>query len=183
MRRLGDPKRSLERALLRAFLVYDPETGTFARRDGKPLSIGYPQGYVRLRFPDGEFVAHRLAFLYMLGVIPEQVDHINGDKADNRWKNLRAADNSSNVANTPRRSTNRSGYRGVYQSDTGRWRAEITCRGVKHRLGTFESPDLAHAAYQAAAKEMFGEFTRGDAGDGRSNHSTAPAWDVPSAAA
>ena len=54
--------------------------------------------------------------------------------------------------------TNRSGYRGVYQRENGKWRAEITFQGRRYRLGTFESPEEARQARESIEKELWVPF-------------------------
>ena len=123
-------------------------------RAGRLLKTGYRSVHVSGR----RYQEHRLIYLWHHGVMPAQVDHINRLKADNRIENLRAADHSSNQMNTAARG-NHSGFRGVrFVPKTGRWVARIYRKGKEIRLGTFATPDAAIAAYQAAAKEMFGDF-------------------------
>jgi hypothetical protein len=89
-----------------------------------------------------------------------QVDHINGDGLDNRRSNLRLATNAQNLQNQKRRSTNTSGYKGVSLYRDGRWSARIRANGRRVFLGYFATPELAHAAYCAAAEKYHGEFAR-----------------------
>lgn len=99
--------------------------------------------------------AHRLAFLYMVGDWPpEEVDHINGDPLDNRWVNLRAVDRVTNQENLRRpRADNKTGYLGVVPSGK-RFSAQIQARGKTKCLGTYATPQEAHAAYLAAKREL-----------------------------
>ena len=94
---------------LRWNLRYDPETGQFTRlrhrygrtTDGAKLgSPKAPGGYLRIGICDKLYLAHRLAYLYMTGEWPpEEVDHVNMVRGDNRWANLRAASRRMNLAN------------------------------------------------------------------------------------
>lgn len=106
------------------------------------------------------FYLHRLAWQYVTGHPPaDQIDHINGDKHDNRFENLREATASTNGANMHGRSS--SGFKGVYlEKRSGRWFSAICVRNKRMHLGTFGSPEEAHAAYVAAAAKHFGEFAR-----------------------
>lgn len=90
------------------------------------------------------------------------VDHINGNKSDNRKINLRLCTHAENMRNRKRHKNNKSGFKGVYASAslTSPWRAQIRCDGAKYDLGCFSSALKAKAAYDAAAKEMHKEFAR-----------------------
>lgn len=110
-------------------------------------------GYVQIRYSGAMLKAHRLVFLYMQGSYPEhQVDHINGVHADNRWRNLRAVTQHENMRNTPRPTTNKSGYAGVRWHNTHKtWQAHIRGIGGAHtHLGTFTNMEDAIAARKAA---------------------------------
>ena len=94
------------------------------------------------------------------GEVPPEIDHVNGNKADNRVENLRPADHSQNQANTAPRA-NETGFRGVrFVPKTGRWAARIYVAGKEIRIGTFGSPEEAAAAYADRAAFVFGEFVR-----------------------
>lgn len=92
--------------------------------------------------------------------MPDQIDHINGKKDDNRIENLRPADYSSNQVNTANRKS-ASGIRGVrVVKKTGRWMARVYKNGKEIRVGTFATPEEASSAYRARMLEMYGEFVR-----------------------
>lgn len=88
-----------------------------------------------------------------------QVDHINGDKIDNRKCNLRIVTNSQNSQNRGARSDNTSGYKGV-RSQRGKWRAEIKVNYQTINLGCYSTKEQAARAYDEAARKYFGEFAR-----------------------
>jgi hypothetical protein len=101
-----------------------------------------------------------MAWLIAAGEWPaDQVDHINGDKSDNRWCNLRAADNSQNHANIGLLSSNTSGLKGVVRAKK-KWGAQIGVNNQNVWLGNFDCPAAASFAYQIAADKAFGEFAR-----------------------
>lgn len=81
------------------------------------------------------------------------IDHKNGDGLDNRRTNLRICGFSGNSANS-----RRPGVKGTYKARNGKWAARIYSRGVKKYLGTFDSRNSAGLAYDAAARDIFGEF-------------------------
>lgn len=99
---------------------YNPITGLFVRKTSKgkwksgEIAGGIDaHGYVKIRVKNSKYAAHRLAFLYMTGEIPNMIDHINRIKSDNRWENLRACDASENAANRSVHSNNSLGIKGV----------------------------------------------------------------------
>lgn len=88
-----------------------------------------------------------------------RVDHRNGDGLDNRRKNLREATAKQNSANRQLNLNSATGFKGV-GLDRGRWRARIQVDGRLQHLGSFDTPEEAAHAYDAAALELFGEFAR-----------------------
>jgi len=152
-------------------LAYDPETGNFKWRVKKAtwLSVGDQAGnqnvkigYLQIRIDGKLYYGHRLAFLYMAGTMPRYVDHINCNKADNRWANLREATQSQNIANSGMFAHNKSGLKGVYWDKIrGEWGSKIKVMQKNIHLGFFgDCKAAAHLAYVVAADKYFGEFAR-----------------------
>lgn len=97
------------------------------------------------------FLAHRVVWALHNGFWPDECDHINGVRHDNRIENLRDGDKSQNQKNAALRSDNTSGHVGVHQrEDSGRWAAYIGSNGGLVRLGTFDTREAAIAARLAA---------------------------------
>jgi hypothetical protein len=155
---------------LKELVSYDPETGIFTRlvRTSNKVKVGdvvgarNSHGYLFVNVCGKRYAAHRLAWYYVHGQWPDaDIDHINGNKADNRIVNLRAATRSQNCANTPVRRNSKSGLKGVrWQEHAGKWKAQIKDRDGSRHLGYFDSKEAAHAAYVEAAGRLFGEFAR-----------------------
>jgi len=154
---------------LRELLDCDPAAGTFrwkARRKGVQIgalagAISSATGYRIIKIDQRLYFAHRLIWFFVHGVWPgADLDHINRQRADNRIANLRPATRSQNQGNTISRRTNTSGYRGVRRTRYGRWKATISKNCCLIHLGTFDTPEEAHAAYCAEAKSFWGEFAR-----------------------
>lgn len=104
---------------------------------------------------------HRLAWFYVHGDIPDgrTIDHINGDKGDNRLANLRLATAGENLANIGAKRDNKSGCKNVHWCSTKeRWIAKVKRDGKTKHVGTFRSYELAVAAAEAARIAIFGEF-------------------------
>lgn len=152
----SDHTLTLER--LREVLDYDATTGIFRWKIVRPrVRIGdiagnmQTDGYWRLCIDARQYKAHRVAWLYVYGVWPSvELDHRNEIKSDNRIANLREDLDDRNSQNQTRaHRNNRSGYLGV-SPYKNRWRAGIRVDGRRHVIGTFDTPEAAHAAYVAA---------------------------------
>jgi len=119
-------------------------------------------GYIRIRVKGKRYRAHRLAWFYVHGIWPtNQIDHINGNKEDNRIANLRDVPQTHNQWNSFRRRDNTSGYKGVrWHKASKKWSTSIRINGKNEWLGTYSTPEKAHEAYCKAAKESRGEFAR-----------------------
>ncbi len=119
-------------------------------------------GYVTISALGFKYLAHRLAWFYVKGVWPpEYLDHINGDRTDNRIENLREASAQQNTINRPLHKNNSSGYRGVsYDKTTKKWVARIVSNYRQLVLGQFADMEDAIAAYNRASEEHHGEFAR-----------------------
>ena len=161
---------TLTQSHLKELLHYDPDTGVFTRkvtRSGRAKAgdvAGFTvHGYRGIMIAKKNYRCHRLAFLYMTGRFPEaQIDHINGNRSDNRWINLRQANNAENMRNRGRQSNNTSGFKGVNKkTDHARknpWRATIHLNGKSKSIGHFKTPEEAYAAYSTAADKIHGDF-------------------------
>ncbi len=151
---------------------YNPNTGNFSWRhrfspNGRPLTgaPGWPtnQGYVRIASGGVEIQAHRLAYRIMMGCdVPDgqEIDHINGDRSDNRWCNLRVVSRTQNNMNAKVKSNNSSGFTGVsYDKRRDSWAAEIKINKRKIFLGRFATLEEAVDSRRKAEIEHFGEYS------------------------
>lgn len=170
----------LDQNILHELLEYDPLTGIFTWRNRKAkwfnnssvLSQGHlasiwntryagkracayicTRGYRDITVFDKTYRAHRLAWVYMTGAIPEQIDHINGDPADNRFANLRSVAHTENQRNMKRCKRNTSGTTGVSEYH-GKWRVRISIEGKEKNIGHFESKHEAIIARKAAERAL-----------------------------
>lgn len=142
---------------------YDPSTGVFTwlKPDKKhSFLIGKEAGsnegrYRRISVLGQRYLAHQLAFLYMLGCIPKEIDHFNRNGLDNRWSNLRETTHSDNLMNRSDFKRSTSGCRGVsWHKRHNQWRAMIKYKGVSYWLGYFDTKEEASEAYQAKRREL-----------------------------
>lgn len=162
---------TLTQSLLKELVYYSPETGTFVWAKSRPGcrkgdACGYMSvhGYHEIGIRGRRWRANRLAWLYMTGEMPPDnidVDHINLNKTDDRWSNLRLATRSQNMANTRLDRRNTSGASGVtWDKARQKWRAQLRVNGRKTNLGRFDSRDEAIAKVETAARAQWGEFWR-----------------------
>ena len=146
---------------LRELLTYDADTGLFTRlvqtcnrvKVGDVAGRTDSHGYRQISVLGRKILAHRLAWLYIHGTWPsDQIDHINGVRSDNRIANLRDTSNAINRQNERRaRSNNQHGFMGVSTHGT-RWKAKIGVDGNPRYIGSYDTPELAHAAYIEAKR-------------------------------
>lgn len=150
---------------LRQLVHYDAESGIFTRLTTQGGGgSGWPDkaGYLYIMVGGKIYAVHRLAWLYMTGDWPvQEIDHINGDKADNRFANLRDVSRHCNMQNELRpRKNNTSGFAGVrWRKDRQRWIATILVEGKPKRLGAFDTAEAAHAAYVEAKRLYHSGFS------------------------
>lgn len=165
---------SITQELLRKLFHYDPATGVFTRLVSTTQSVKvgdtagslHHTGYLHIQINDHIYGAHRLAWVYSYGEFPpNHLDHINGDRADNRLCNLRLATHFQNTKNAKKRVDNTSGFKGVSFFPTrGDWVARCQVDGKRTCVGHFKTPELAAEAYRSFAQEHHGEFFRDTAG-------------------
>jgi len=152
---------------LKKLLRYDSNSGKFYSLVQRgPLIVGSEagslnsEGYIILGIYGYSSAAHRLAWLYMTGSMPaDQIDHINGDRSDNKFSNLRECSTSENQHNRKLGPKNRSGFKGVcWKKKIEKWAASATHNGKPIHIGYFTDPKEAAAEYDKVSLELFGEF-------------------------
>jgi hypothetical protein len=155
----------MDAARLRELVVYDPETGVMTRRvkvgcasAGALFGTSSRRGYLIGSLGNRLYSVHRLAWLYMTGNWPcGEVDHINGNRADNRWSNLRDVSKAENMQNvkSARRDNLATGLLVVgFDKRDGRYRAKIGVDGKQKYLGSFATAEEAHEAYLSAKRQL-----------------------------
>lgn len=134
-------------------LIYDPETGLISKPCGKEAGSTDSYGYRRV-FIDGKHVkAHRAAWRLFYGSWPTSyIDHIDGDRTNNKISNLREASDSINQQNKLI-GTSSAGHIGV-SFNRDNYRARISCSGRHYWLGTFDNIFDAVAAYMSAKNRL-----------------------------
>lgn len=147
--------------------LVDDEDFEFLSQWKWQFHIGHSRhtGYARRsEYPLGRYGKQKLIWLHhiVMNVLTGfNVDHINGNGLDNQKVNLRICDNSQNQHNARLRKDNKSGYKGVSFYKTRQiWQVQITIKTKKIHVVYFENKETAALAYNAAAREYFGEFAR-----------------------
>ena len=138
------------------------KTNSKCRKAGDALSSLTDKGYLRSSVGGKSYRVHRLVFLYHHGYMPIQVDHIDGNRMNNRIENLREATSSQNNQN--RKSTSSSGVKGVvWHKQSKKWVASICVNRKSVHLGSFISIEEAALVANKARQSAHGEFYRGQA--------------------
>ena len=173
------PKPLPAQDVLLQLLSYDPETGKLFWKErgpewftdgdrsarsraqgwnkknaGKEAFTAVTTGYRYGAIANVNYLAHRVIWKIVTGLEPDQIDHINGDRCDNRWPNLRSVNETTNKRNICTPTHNTSGAIGVsFDKSRGKWEAHLTLGNRKRHIGRFSSFDEAVAARKAAERE------------------------------
>jgi hypothetical protein len=155
------------------FHSLNPETGRLTRKKNSPRGVGkageysdtnvHKSGYVEVRIPGDPYMyrAHRVVwFLHYGEQPPEYIDHINGDRTDNRPENLRKACHHTNLANAKLSTRNTSGVKGVHWAKNhNKWVAKVGFKGKKYIAGYFDNIAEAEIAVRQLREQLHGDFT------------------------
>jgi len=140
---------------------YCAKTGQF-KRNGMPTGTVNVQGYVVVRHEKMLRLAHRLAWFLHYGEWPPGIiDHIDGDRTNNRICNLRVATPRQNATNARQKCSADAPYKGItWDKSKKKWAAQIRVAGKNKLIGRFDTPEAAHKAYSDAAHKHHGEYAR-----------------------
>jgi hypothetical protein len=154
-------KSMLTQERLKCVLLYDKTNGCFTwigamknyKQYGSIAGTTKASGYRQIKVDGMFYLAHRLAWLYEFGVIPDhQIDHIDGDKSNNSISNLRDVTSAVNHQNKKAaRTDNATGLLGVCKK-RNKYRAQICIEGRVMQIGVYETAQLAHEAYIAVKR-------------------------------
>lgn len=172
---------TLER--LKELVSYDPDTGVFTRRESSTnrvvpgSQVGWldvSTGYVRIMLDKKTYRAHRLAWYYMTGEYETLIDHVNRNRADNRFCNLRPCSKSENGMNRRFQKNSTSGNVGVsFDKESGKWMAYIYKDNRQIKLGRFTEKEGAIQARLEAEMSHHGEFAASRAQSGANSEPSA----------
>lgn len=154
---------------LRELFDLDKETGVLRWRVSttRKVKVGSIAGskkkgeYSAVKVDNKKLFVHRVVFALVNGYLPEQVDHINGVRDDNRPANLRAATCLQNNQNRRTRKDSSSGIKGVlWSSQHRKWQAYVRANGKNNYLGSFSDPHEAGEVVRAFREQHHKEFAR-----------------------
>lgn len=148
---------------IKEMINYNPDTGDFTVKYSynKRVKAGHKlgsirnDGYITISVAGARELGHRLAFYLMKGYMPKIIDHIDRDRTNNKWENLRDATWEINSQNSPVRKNNKLGIKGVSLRGDGKKYVSSISRGSKDNcqvthLGSFDTAQKAHKAYLMA---------------------------------
>ena len=132
---------TLTQELVRDLFNYDTTTGQLYWRETGKIAGYHSKRYVVIGINNKQYYAHRVIWIYVYGELPDQIDHINKDKKDNRLSNLRNVSASKNHMNKKMQANNKTGRTGVYKvpRKNNPWRATITVKQRRFNLGSFST--------------------------------------------
>jgi hypothetical protein len=159
---ITSPVADLTQEKLKSLIRYEPKTGNFYWSVNRPNGSKAGDmagsvdscGYIVIGIMGNVYLAHRLAWLYMTGEWPLSfIDHVNTNRNDNKWENLRLADKVLNGQNIRKpRKHNKTGFLGVH-IQKGKFKAQIKVDKKPMHLGYFDTAELAHQAYLDAKRK------------------------------
>jgi len=127
------------------------------RKVGSLAGNLHRRGWIQVYFGGKNHYAHRIIYLHQIGTLPDLLDHIDGNRANNRIENLRPATNSENLANRCAPKNNTSGYKGVWV-DARRKTNSYQARCGNKYIGSFKTAEDAAKAHNIAALERYGQY-------------------------
>jgi len=154
-------QQKLEQSRLKELFTYDKDTGEFTRRrkicGSNGLKVGEKKddkGYYRIKIDKKQYRLHQLAFLYIYGYIPKEIDHKNKNRADNSIENLRDVSRTQNMRNKNIYKNNSSGEKGIHINKNGMFIVQISGSDGKRYRGQFKSIEEAKAVRKQYEKKF-----------------------------
>jgi hypothetical protein len=152
---------------LKELLNYNPETGIFTWKVSPARQVFFgdiagtkrKDGYIQIKVKNELILSHRLAWIYMYGYLPKYIDHINGQRDDNRIINIREVSNQQNSLNSKISKNNTSGIKGVYwDKSRNKWVARLFVNGQCKFFKRFDDIDLAKLVIEEVRIKYHGKY-------------------------
>ena len=143
--------------------LFDYQDGTFIRRkNGMSIVANFGnKRYLRVYVDNKPYSLHRMIYLWHHGHLPKTLDHIDGDRANNKIENLREATQQQNCLNRKHHSNSKSPYKNVYWHQAmNKWTVVMQVDGSRKQLGYYDNVELADLIAMEARNKFQGQFGR-----------------------
>jgi hypothetical protein len=163
--------QTLTQEYLKSILYYDVKTGLFTWLTNKARSIkvgdiaGSPhiRGYTAITINGKLYLAHRLAWLYVYGNMPNVIDHVDRNTTNNKIENLRDCSNSQNGFNKAIAKNNKSGFKNVcWDKFLNKWKVQLKVNNKHHHIGVFDNLEFAGLVALEARNKYHKEYANHD---------------------
>ena len=146
--------------LLKLFDTYE-DGSLYWKKYHRKCNRQSSSGYLNVDIDGKTYKVHRIIFMMHHGYMPEYIDHINGNKLDNRIENLRKATKEQNGWNRGIQKNNKSGIKGVsWNSQSKKWRVQLRHDGKVKYIGQFEDLELAELVATETRNKFHGDYAR-----------------------
>ena len=148
---------------VRQLFTYREDGSLIRNRTGKVVvcSPSKHHRYLRIGIKGKAYSLHRVIFLLAYGHLPEGIDHIDGDRFNNRIENLRAANQSQNCLNRSVHKNNKNGHKNVHwQKNINKWAVMVTINRKRRTVGYFDDIEIANLLASEYRAKYHGEFAR-----------------------
>ena len=139
--------------------IYDHVNGSLLNKNGEAVGCVNKDGYLQVNIGGKLKLVHRIIYEIVYGFVPEFVDHVDGNRLNNRPENLRPATRNQNQHNRKLNSNNKSGVKGVSFS-RGKWQVRVQINGKERFFGRHEDIELAELVAQEARNKYHGDYVR-----------------------
>jgi hypothetical protein len=156
----------VNKQLLNELFYYEDGNLFWKNPTGKRIKAGClagrnaSNGYRMIGLYKRSYMTHRLVFMFHHGYFPKEVDHIDGNKSNNKIENLRPASHLENLRNQKIRTDNVSGHKNVgWAKREQKWRVRLTVNGKDKHIGYFDDRELADLVAVEATNKFHKEFS------------------------
>jgi hypothetical protein len=152
---------------LKDYFTYKDGNLFWKRQPSRRITVGSiagnltERGYIQVKVFNKRFYAHRIIFFMFNGYFPQELDHIDGNKSNNRIENLRDSTKSQNNMNSKKRKDNTSGTKGItWDKRCNKWKVQGQANNIKYYLGRYDDMELAKKVIYEFRKQHHNEYAR-----------------------